>query len=788
MPKKPNNNKVIDNKMPIAVPFMILLNSENVVFSDERVKLLAYPLYYDKVEQPNAELTKNFSDEIYSNTGKTAGKAQNNVKIKYRPDVTDMYEEILTMSSEEDYNYDFSALLSYFSHFYGIDTLKTVKTADDVRECYRIILENRSDVSGVKFDRNYCWGIARLFIDDGNKISTFKENEMNKIYAYREEMVNNAKGTVYLAGTTLKDALSIAEDQNGMSLIKPLFENKDIKCINIFILNYVYVALNQEDASLEIQNAINNLLIKVKQPGEKPKIRIVLLSDFDIQFSLLTNESLLARSTHLFTKERCYRGQYLVFNKNSIEYSSLKNFYDFLIEKSYDIDIDSKKDSFYAVKKQFQIGAEGSGKLRKYVELKKIYPIQLENLVRSSFKESSVKSSIDFSTHIHIDNTQEIILPYLQKTELLLDKVVKAHDKSGWAKIVPAPDLGFPNNVTRIAGGFLTGALYDWSCSVPLVPIDTTVNICSSSVFKLNEFNEEITNEQFGKLINEICISCMRDGYSFDFQSGNHFLMVARDDYNNYYLVLHSSASSAKEPHMGLYPNESVWYSQNIKTFYSDDRYLRYIRGDAAVKFIEKTNTFKTLNVDIHKYIASSFAKQFGITVSLDKPVIKHHYDMPTNSSVAIGTFVVQKDADDPNDKIVPIFTDFGKDICLFSVSSNQPRSFTLAGTYGEVVLVPHGWGQAIDGIKKIYLENIKDESERKLRLELENEKKKYEVNSKSRLDFPQKHIREFKDINTFIENCNEYVNGKIEKILHPVFCYCERSFIDKENPKFKFE
>ena len=32
---------------------------------------------------------------------------------------------------------------------------------------------------------------------------------MNKIYAYREEMVNNAKGTVYLAGTTLKDALSI---------------------------------------------------------------------------------------------------------------------------------------------------------------------------------------------------------------------------------------------------------------------------------------------------------------------------------------------------------------------------------------------------------------------------------------------------------------------------------------------------------------------------------------------------------------------------------------------------
>ena len=55
------------------------------------------------------------------------------------------------------------------------------------------------------------------------------------------------------------------------------------------------------------------------------------------------------------------------------------------------------------------------------------------------------------------DDTQKILLPYIKETEHLLNGMVKRYDKCGEAHIFPSLDVGFPNNILRLAGGFATG-------------------------------------------------------------------------------------------------------------------------------------------------------------------------------------------------------------------------------------------------------------------------------------------------------------------------------------------
>ena len=62
------------------------------------------------------------------------------------------------------------------------------------------------------------------------------------------------------------------------------------------------------------------------------------------------------------------------------------------------------------------------------------------------------------------------------------------------------PDLGLPSNVNRIHGGFFTGALYTWQTSTPIVPVDTTVNSCGISVYRVSA--EIGSQKEFDYLIN----------------------------------------------------------------------------------------------------------------------------------------------------------------------------------------------------------------------------------------------------------------------------------------------
>lgn len=360
------------------------------------------------------------------------------------------------------------------------------------------------------------------------------------------------------------------------------------------------------------------------------------------------------------------------------------------------------------------------------------------------------------------DQTQSVLLPYIKKTEELLNKIVKHYDvreKSG-AVIIPSLDLGYPNNVMRLAGGFATGMLIDWECGTPIVPIDATVNVCSSSVFKIKPTEEFLDNIQ-GEIKSATGYAGANLGYSFSFESGNHFLIIAKDNEGSYYLVMHSSAKELKESYFGLYPTEGNWYSSQIKTIYDGDRYIRYIKGKEAEHFILTAHHIEKYNEEIHRWLA--YRLNGCVSISPDDSIIKHHYYMPTDSSIVIGTF-----AEPPGEK-VPLFSDFKKPIYLFEIGEDN-WTYNLGGSKGDICLVPHGWGQQIENVSGIQVSNGSLELKT-----LDGSISRYEVNSKQRFqDNIGKCIRKFKNGGAFLEQGKCFVKGKIIKTLNPVYIYCK--------------
>ena len=131
---------------------------------------------------------------------------------------------------------------------------------------------------------------------------------------------------------------------------------------------------------------------------------------------------------------------------------------------------------------------------------------------------------------------------------------------------------------------------------------------------------------------------------------------------------------------------------------------------------------------------------------------------MPTDSSIAIGTYV-----EEPN-KIVPLFSDVGKDIYMFKVGKDNWK-VRLGGR--EVCLVPHGWGQVIENAKSVVVDN-----EKKI---LRIGDAKFKINSKSRIeDEVDKHVRKFKNGEEFLEKGKAMIKGEIVQTLRPIYLYCD--------------
>ena len=190
------------------------------------------------------------------------------------------------------------------------------------------------------------------------------------------------------------------------------------------------------------------------------------------------------------------------------------------------------------------------------------------------------------------------------------------------------------------------------------------------------------------------------------------------------------------------------------------------------MKFVDYADRFRDYNQEIHTFIAETFAELLSTSLTNDTRIIRHHYGMPTHNSIVIGTFPIDINSED---RTVPIFSDYGKDICIFEMDNEQTYIHRLIGTFNDITLVPHGWGQVVDELQDISISNVPDESARELILHCKHKQIRNNVDPEERLKDTDKHVRAYSNIESFVK-MNKLPSGRILRILHPLYCYCKRS------------
>ena len=169
----------------------------------------------------------------------------------------------------------------------------------------------------------------------------------------------------------------------------------------------------------------------------------------------------------------------------------------------------------------------------------------------------------DFSLN---DTTQIEILKHLEITSKLLSRVgTELSSTQKNSMIYAMPDLGIAQNGTRMLGGFYTGACYCWNSDVPFIPVDATVNVCGTAVYRLKE---KISVEEFRKRLDNVMrnretylryatthlstqildtIDLERaDKFYWNYNEGNHFVILAEQTSENselpegQYMIVHA--------------------------------------------------------------------------------------------------------------------------------------------------------------------------------------------------------------------------------------------------------
>lgn len=297
---------------------------------------------------------------------------------------------------------------------------------------------------------------------------------------------------------------------------------------------------------------------------------------------------------------------------------------------------------------------------------------------------------------------------------------------------------------------FISSAFFEFICP------DKTYNE------KVNDFGRYIINK-----------GSVKEGLAFSFNTGNHFILLSKSrNTGHYFLVLHSSAKQYKDTYLGLYPKPHNWYSNLIKTYQEkgSDRYIHYLKDDEALRFISIARSLNEQNRDIHNWFASEI---FGDIKPIQQKTY-HHYGMPTDYSIAIGTYVV-----DERD-VVPIFSREGYPIFLFRPSSNM-WSIVLEGK--TKYIIPHGWGQELR--YDYFAKQIQKEDFKNGKLSIKNGKfvlsnsqhgyyeKKFDIDYSARFNKKQVGVRDLYKTDKFdgknIFGDTPYIKGTIEEILDPV-------------------
>lgn len=629
----------------------------------------------------------------------------------------------------------------------------------------------------------------------------------NAFFSMRRKVVENAKGELIIAGPSLTEAIGRGRTNNRS--LRGVLENgitkKKITSIKLLLTDlamFESYCTESNEASSRVMGSLNVLKKELFHICDKYKcdISVYFLPLHNVDHIVLTDTYMLYRSTKLWTSNGEYKGEFILYQNagNQSEYAVQHAYLTKLMELSTKInfDIDTMKnsrDSYISREiKEWRrnikqngdhtLHSEHPGEL-KYIHLYKLYYSQLTHYIACDwngpnhselrFRPSSQISSTDAlfdSNNLLGDDTQRYLLGYIKKTESLLRGVVEKYstasangEKLSDAHIFPSLDLGFPNNSVRLAGGFATGMLVTWKCGTPIVPVDATVNVCSSSVFELPEtYNMNQTDEEFKNNIEQLMRNATRAGYAFNFASGNHFLMIAEDEEGKKYLVLHSSAKEFKDSYIGLYPIEGNWYSERIRTYPTPyvrgERYIRYLKGDDATFFISMAKKLEEVNVQIHKFFADEMSAR---KCSLLERSTYHHYYMPTDSSIAIGTFVEEPGT------TVPIFSAPQKAVCLFKVDSDKNWTIQLGGK--QKCLIPHGWGQAISG----RIDTAVDYVEQRFTIKINNRTYVHDLYKEKQIKCSEKQIRQYDSCEEFLDN-QGFIKGQIVKTLIPKYLFCD--------------
>ena len=194
------------------------------------------------------------------------------------------------------------------------------------------------------------------------------------------------------------------------------------------------------------------------------------------------------------------------------------------------------------------------------------------------------------------------------------------------------------------------------------------------------------------------------------------------------------------------------------------------MKDDEALRFISIARSLNEQNRDIHNWFASEI---FGDIKPIQQKTY-HHYGMPTDYSIAIGTYVV-----DERD-VVPIFSREGYPIFLFRPSSNM-WSIVLEGK--TKYIIPHGWGQELR--YDYFAKQIQKEDFKNGKLSIKNGKfvlpnsqhgyyeKKFDIDYSARFNKKQVGVRDLYKTDKFdgknIFGDTPYIKGTIEEILDPV-------------------
>lgn len=633
----------------------------------------------------------------------------------------------------------------------------------------------------------------RTAIYNNSESGFLAEIDRETFMKVRPLIVRNADEDLIIAGPSLDVALGRQGNENNSLIdeLRNMILNNKINKLEIAICDpCLFVDLSTHSEPLnKLSSTLENLrrnIFNHIDTSSNVQINIYFIPFIDIDHVLINSNYMLLRSTKLWDPDERYKGIYSVHSKLSLEYRAHKDYLKLLfsnatiIDSKIDTQIYDSDDTATQMMKNWRRDVFALG--LNNIHLYKLYNSQILSYVSDDWMggtnnqvrfvpSKTIKKYEDLFKVRNLlgDDTQKILLPYIEKTQKeFFEPVIKKYDPSiinntnhGFVKIFPSLDLGCSNNVQRLAGGFATGMLVTWHCGTPIIPVDATVNVCSSSVFKLKDKEEILrwSEKKFLEKIDTLIAEATKEEYSFSFDKGNHFLMIALDEKSgDVYLVLHSSAKEFKDSYMGLYPTEYNWYSDRIRVYpepRTSGRYFRYIKDEDAKYFYFISKHLENCNKSIHEWFANKLTWKNDDSTQ----TTFHHYYMPNESAIAIGTFVVKPGT------IVPIFSDVCKPICMFRVSDRRGDNWKVVLKGHEYCLVPHGWGQKFVDINDLPI--VYDNT-------LKLGDVTYDISSKERIEQSQKEIRKFENCKSFLNKGNKFLKGEITQILRPIFLYCK--------------